>query len=104
MSIKPREIDISEIADSLDIRNEDGWHGAFTRNSVRQAVFARGERIYKARHEPGDSTPVGTSGFVLGSIYLPEWGVGYFVEWSNRPRSAIFVVQAKITNTPPEDL
>jgi hypothetical protein len=101
--MKPREIDISDIADSLMIRNEDGWHGAFTRASVREALYATGERIYKARQEAGDSTAAGTPGFVLGSIYLPERGVGYFVEWSNRPRTAVFVVQSRITNTPPED-
>jgi hypothetical protein len=77
-------------------REEPGWTGAFTRQQAPGALFANTSRIKKDKGEPGDTTPVGTEGTVLGSYYLPERGFGYFVEWDDKPRVAVFVVGWKL--------
>jgi hypothetical protein len=84
--------------EKLDIRHEPGWYGAFTRQQAPEALFKNEQRIKKALGEPGDGTPIGTIGTILGSLYAPELGVVYFVEWNNRPRVAVSVVAWKITS------
>jgi hypothetical protein len=79
---------------NIDI--EDGWVGAFTRDQVPQAKFKNGARIEKILRETGDLSPLGTLGTVLGSMYAPEVGVGYFVEWDRTPRLAVMVVEDKL--------
>lgn len=94
----------------MNVRSEPGWMGAFTRDHAEGAI-PNGARIVKLDGEPGDSTPSGTEGTVLGSIdaRLPELraearrqGVRppdaywYFVEWSNRPRVAVGLMDWKI--------
>lgn len=84
---------------------EPGWAGAFTRDHAPGA-YPSGTRIVKVREEDGDSTPIGTGGTVLGSLdgtlveYLnPEGGRVwhfYFVEWDNRPRTAVGVMDWKV--------
>lgn len=80
------------------IRNEPGWAGGFTRAQAPGAI-PNGSAIFKAAEEEGDSTPLGTPGFVLGSISHPELADGalfYFVEWANRPRVACGVIGWKV--------
>lgn len=88
-----------------NIGYEPGWHGAFTRHHVPGAM-PNGTRIVKAREEGRDATPIGTGGTVLGSLdgnlvedFNPDGGrirFFYFVEWDNRPRVAVAVMDWKI--------
>jgi hypothetical protein len=79
------------------VRNWPGWQGAFTRDQAPDALFRNGARIKKAKGEPLDRTPIGTKGTVLGSLQAHGVGIGYFVEWDDRKRLAVFVVGWKIT-------
>lgn len=80
------------------IRHERGWLGAFTREQEPTALYPNGARIQKARSEPGDSTPLGTMGTVLGSVRDPDKAYcGYFVEWDNRKCVAVLVVEWKLS-------
>lgn len=77
------------------LREYDGYFGAFTRDTARGA-WPNGTRIRKAVSEPGDSTPTGTEGTVLGSLGHPDVGLFYFVEWDNKPRIAVGTISAKL--------
>jgi hypothetical protein len=79
-----------------NIRDFPGWHGAFTDEQAPEARFKNGARVEKDVCEAGDATPVGTMGTVLGSVYVPGSGTAYFIEWDNRPRWAVFVVEVKL--------
>lgn len=84
---------------------ERGWLGGLTRNQAPGA-YPNGSRIMKVGAEDGDSTPLGTGGTVLGSLDGSTLGFvnphgevirfGYFVEWDDRPRTAVFVCDWKI--------
>jgi len=79
------------------IGNEPGWIGGFTRHQAPEALFRNGSRIQKAKFGPGDATPLGSLGTVLGSLYLPEMGsVGYFVEWDWKPKVAVAILGWRI--------
>lgn len=81
-----------------DIRYRRGWLGAFTREQAPEATYANGARIRKANSELGDRVRDGTTGTVLGSIKAPdEPACGYFVEWDNCKRIAVFLVEARLT-------
>ncbi len=83
-------------AKALGITQEPGWSNPFTRQQAPQARFPNGSRISKYKSETGDITLAGTQGTVLGSLYHPTLGFGYFVEWDDKPRCAVFVVGWKI--------
>jgi hypothetical protein len=89
-----------EAAEALCIRQESGWTGHFTRQQAPGALFANGSRVIKLKTETGDRNPAGTGATVLGSIYHPALGMGYFVEWDDKPRTAVFVVGWKIGRRP----
>lgn len=76
-------------------KEEEGWLGLFTRHE-QMGCWRNGTRIVKTMAEPGDTHPIGAKGTVLGSVYVPTQGVGYFVEWDDMPRVAVGVVAAKI--------
>lgn len=90
-------------------KNEPGWSGVFTRHQADGAI-PNGTRIVKGESEPGDSTPSGSKGTVLGSIdTIPEVeaearGRGvrppdayfYSVEWDRLPHVAVNVMDWKI--------
>jgi hypothetical protein len=80
----------------LNIREEPGWVGGFTRDQADGALYPNGSRIRKNKGEPKDGTPTGTNGTVLGSIRVPGESPAYFVEWDNRPRVAVFIVEWKL--------
>lgn len=82
--------------DSFSLRHEAGWHGAFTRNQAPEARFVNGARVVKQRSERRDSTPIGTTGTVLGSVHHPIYGTAYFIEWDDKPRFAVLVLEWKI--------
>jgi hypothetical protein len=102
MSVTVREIPIpADVAEMLDIRHRDGWTNPFTRRQAPQALYKNGSRVRKVRQdEGGDVTPLGVEGEVLGSIWFPGGGAGYFVEWDNKPRVAMFTAEWKIEATP----
>jgi hypothetical protein len=72
-----------------------GYIGAFTKNEAPQC-YRNGTRIRKTVHQEGDATPVGGRGTVLGSIFHPELGGFYFVEWDHKPKVAVGVAAVKI--------
>lgn len=92
----------------MRVNSEPGWEGMFYRDQVEGAI-ANGKRIEKSSFEPGDSTPLGGRGTVLGSWAVPE-EVGdhverlgivrapilYWVEWDHAPRKAVMVTSTKI--------
>ena len=77
---------------------EPGWVGTFTR-AEHPGAWPNGTRIIKGECGPGDATPPGTPGVVLGSIADPAVMAGaicYFVEWAARPRMAVACVAWKL--------
>jgi hypothetical protein len=102
MNVTVREIPIrTDVAEMLDIRHRDGWTNPFTRRQAPQALYKNGSRVRKVREdEGGDVTPLGVEGEVLGSIWFPSAGAAYFVEWDNKPRVAMFIVESKIKDVP----
>lgn len=79
------------VGNPMNLIDEPGWMGAFTRNEVPTAL-PNGMRIVKVNSEKNDGTPDGTAGLVLGSFSHPEIMEGvvfYFIEWANRPRVAV---------------
>lgn len=77
------------------LRHERGWWGAFTRNEA-EGAWPNGSQVEKISHEPNDATPLGTLGTVLGSLHFPDAGYGYFIEWDDKPKTAIFVIDWKL--------
>lgn len=80
----------------FNIKEEPGWRGAFTREDAPEARWRPQQRVRKINHEPGDRQPCGTKGTVLGSIFVPKLGAGYFIEWDPAPHVAVFVIAWKI--------
>ena len=88
---------------------EPGWVGVFTRHQAEGAI-PNGTPVVKVESEPGDATPSGTKGVVLGSTptireveadarargIRPPDAFVYSVEWSTRPRHAMNVMDWKI--------
>lgn len=94
---KPMTVEMpGDIAVALNIHDHPGWVNPFTTNQAPEAAFTNGTRIVKAKHEPNDWTPLGTRGTVLGSIYDRKLGAAYFVEWDDKPKVAVFVVEGKV--------
>jgi hypothetical protein len=90
------EIPEDAAASLYNIVNEDGWQGCLTRDEAPQAKFKNGARITKTVNEKGDITALGMGGTILGSIFYEPAGVGYFIEWDDKPREAIFCIEARI--------
>lgn len=85
------------LADHFNIQYEPGWQNPFSRDDAPEAKWRPGDRVAKGLTESGDVTPQGTMGTVLGSIYTPGTGVAYWVEWDDKPKQAVFVVEKKLT-------
>lgn len=77
-----------------DIAYEHGYVGAFTRSNAAGAIEA-GARVRKVWMEDGDSHALDATGIVLGSIKA-SIGIGYFVEWDDMPKTAVFVTEKKL--------
>ena len=73
----------------------DGYRSAFTREQVPGAIL-NGTRIVKVKCEEGDTRLLGVKGAILGSVNHPPEGIGYFVEWDDAPKLAVFVIAWKI--------
>lgn len=85
-----------DIARIFHIRDYPGYLNPFTRDEALDAKFKNGVTVRKAIFEKGDNTPLDTQGTVLGSIYVPDLGTAYFIEWDSLPHVAIFIVEAKL--------
>lgn len=69
-------------------REESGWFGAFSRSQA-EGAWPNGSRIVKTNGADDDGTPDGTEGTVLGSMYHPEHGYAYWIEYDDKPRCAV---------------
>jgi len=76
-------------------REHPGWLGMFTTDTYPGAL-PNGTRIVKVLDLEGDAHRVGDKGTVIGSMGHPKVGMGYFVEWDDAPRVAVFVETRKI--------
>jgi hypothetical protein len=74
---------------------QEGWEGEFTRGSYPGA-WEPGTRVVKVRGAPDDAHQPGEQGVVLGSIGHPVLGPGYFLEWDDMPRRAVFTIGTKL--------
>jgi hypothetical protein len=93
---KPKYIPFSDRAAGLfNIGKEPGWVGVLTRGEAPGAI-KNGTTIVKIMEERGDFKPVGTRGTVLGSIRHSKVGIGYFIEWEEHQKVAVFVAEKKI--------
>lgn len=79
----------------LSLDHHPGYKGAFTRFQLTGA-YRNGLRIVKVQSEASDATRDGTLGTVLGSINHPERGIGYFIEWDDKPKVAMLVIAWKV--------
>jgi len=75
-------------------RAEPGWAGLFVRSEIEGAL-RNGTRVVKVTFDSKDAHPPGSLATVIGSFGPPEM-FGYFVEWDDTPRVAVFVEPRKI--------
>jgi hypothetical protein len=80
----------------IELNNEPGWSGAFTRQQAAEAIHKNGARIEKAEYVDGDAHVTGARGTVLGSIHEPKLGTAYFIEWDDEPKVAVAVTEKRI--------
>jgi hypothetical protein len=67
----------------------------FTREQAPDAI-ENGTRIVKVKKDPDDARDIGARGRVLGSIKVGDLPTGYFIEWDDQRRCAVFTVDWKI--------
>lgn len=84
-----------ELVRELEIKMHPGYQTMFTRQE-RKGMAKNGTRVFKCNVDPGDTRPIGAKGTVLGSFWHPSLGPAYFIEWDDKPRLAVFVLQWKI--------
>lgn len=82
------------IKNAFGLHTEQGWAGNFTRNQASGCI-PNGTRIVKTLVESGDTHKLGDTGVVLGSIAAAGMS-GYFIEWDDRPKHAVFTCSHKI--------
>jgi hypothetical protein len=79
----------------MTVQLHAGYVGAFTREEAEGAL-CNGTRVVKVWGEKGDAHPLGAEATVLGSMSHPDVGVGYFLEWDDMPRTAVFAAAKKV--------
>jgi hypothetical protein len=83
----------------LKLDNHPGYMGAFTTQQA-EGAYPNGTRIIKQNSKKGDATKDGTKGKILGSVAVPPMpeypGVKflYFMEWDDKPKVAVSMVNA----------
>jgi hypothetical protein len=77
-----------------DVRAHVGWEGQFTTDQA-EGAYPNGTRIRKVNAEANDSHRNGATGTVLGSLRGGPI-LGYFIEWDNMPRMAVFVAAGRV--------
>lgn len=77
--------------------NYPGWIGPHTREEAEGAL-RNGTRVRKLGWRPREGHQDGALATVLGSVIAP-WGpgYGYFVEWDDQPREAVFIASDRLT-------
>lgn len=103
---------IRQVGGPLIIDTEAYGECVFTREEAPGAI-ANGTMIRKADSEPGDATPAGSIGMVVGSLAAPasdlsdnelaqmaprfrDSKIAYFIEWANRPNEVVGIIDKKI--------
>ena len=94
---------MSEDWSKIALSHEPGWSGVFTRHQA-EGAYPNGSRVVKARLGRFDKHQIGDRATVLGSYALPNpvlilgmWHkIGYWVEWDDMPKRAVFITDAKI--------
>ena len=71
------------------------YDGLFTTDQYPGA-YPNGSRVTKINAEPGDTHQNGSTATVLGSFGHPDVGHGYFVEWDDCPKKAVFIEASKV--------
>lgn len=84
-----------DVIAALGLREFPGYTGLHTHDQARGAI-PNGTRVEKRASEPGDTHQDGAIATVLGSIYHPQVGYGYFVAWDTHPHEAVFVAGPKV--------
>ncbi len=78
------------------IEEHPGYLTPFCKNQA-EGAWENGSYIVKHGSDPGgDVTPDGIKGIILGSLKAPSGKYGYFVEWENKPKIAIFCAEEKM--------
>lgn len=77
------------------VRPHLGWRGHFT-TAQYPGALPNGTRVVKVVWEPGDTHALRDRATVLGSVGHPKVGLGYFVEFDEHPKQAVFIMAAKI--------
>lgn len=84
---------------AMGLIEEPGLVGWFTRAQAPGAI-ANGTRLVKCASEPGDITPVGTHGEVVGSVgpfqHDGQEMLAYFVRWDDKPNVVVFAIGWKV--------
>lgn len=80
---------------SSEPRSFEGWHGRHVRDEVPGAL-RNGTRVRKVGSDPDDTHQDGAPATVLGSMSHPAVGAGYFVEFDDHPRYAVFVAGHRV--------
>lgn len=93
--VVPTELE-EKLAALLEIREEPGWQGSFSRKQYSGALL-NGTRIKKVAGVPGDKHSLGAQGTVLGSVMMFPWEpFVYFIEWDDSPRVAVAISNFKV--------
>ena len=69
---------------------------AFDPNQQAPGAWPKDTLVEKAEDKPGDMHPKGTRGRVVGSIYHPEVGFGYFVLFDSPLGLPVFVRESRL--------
>jgi hypothetical protein len=77
-------------------RKFPGYTGLHVRDEAPGAL-PNGTRVRKVASDPADKHRNGDLGTVLGSMSAPLVGVGYFVEWDDSPRQAVFIAGDRVS-------
>jgi hypothetical protein len=68
---------------------------AFYTTAQADGAWPNGATVSKVNSEPGDGTPDGTCGTIIGSVDARPAGAtatyAYFVMWENRPGTPVFI-------------
>jgi hypothetical protein len=89
--------------------DEREYLGSFTRDQA-DGAWPNGARIIKVKGDQdagggSDTTANGTTGVILGSVFIPEAtpGVFYFIEWDDKPLIAIGCAAWKLALVPDDN-
>jgi len=79
----------------MNLRRFPGYEGLHTRDQAPGAL-PNGTRVRKIASEPNDTHRDGALATVLGSVFAPKVGTGYFIEFDDNPKQAVFVAGHRV--------